>query len=274
MLPFANRYCTLRLSLLPYRTFAVTIFESTSFDVLYVFSFFFSLTNFDAENHPEIPKAPRMPCGKFYRGLLNLVVLLVIGAVILVLNEVVEPYQRGFFCNDESLSYPYHSSTISSLLLYLVGLLVPLVVVVIVEVSLREDKRMSEIPLGRYLLHVPTYLVSMYSAYTGFLLGAGFSQVLTDMSKVSVGRLRPHFFDVCNPDFSELDCGTEQEPVYVTNYTCPGNSDLFPGDQAELLHRIEDSHMSFPSGHASFSSTSMAFLVLYLQARLVPGELS
>ena len=46
--------------------------------------------------------------------------------------------------------------------------------------------------------------------------------------------------------------GEDGQPIYVTNYECPGNSDLF-GDASEMELRIKESHVSFLSGHASFS---------------------
>ncbi|KAG8598941.1 hypothetical protein GDO81_002808 [Engystomops pustulosus] len=37
-----------------------------------------------------------------------------------------KPYQRGFFCNDESIKYPFHDSTVTSTVLYTVGFTVPI----------------------------------------------------------------------------------------------------------------------------------------------------
>lgn len=51
-----------------------------------------------------------------------------------------------------------------------------------------------------------------------FLFGCAVSQSFTDIAKVSVGRMRPHFLDVCKPDFSTIDCSLG----YITNYTCTG----------------------------------------------------
>lgn len=51
-----------------------------------------------------------------------------------------------------------------------------------------------------------------------FLFGCAVSQSFTDIAKVSVGRMRPHFLDVCKPDFSTIDCSVG----YITNYTCTG----------------------------------------------------
>lgn len=39
------------------------------------------------------------------------------------------PYQRGFFCNDESIRYPFKESTVSSSVLYTVGLGLPTITV-------------------------------------------------------------------------------------------------------------------------------------------------
>ena len=49
------------------------------------------------------------------------------------------------------------------------------------------------------------------------------TQCLTDVTKYWVGRLRPHFIAVCNPDFSLIKCGTDTSPIYVTDYVCRGN---------------------------------------------------
>ena len=52
-----------------------------------------------------------------------------------------------------------------------------------------------------------------------FLFGCAVSQSFTDIAKVSVGRMRPHFLDVCKPDFSTINCSMG----YITNYTCTGD---------------------------------------------------
>lgn len=39
------------------------------------------------------------------------------------------PYQRGFFCADESIRYPFKESTVTSFVLYTVGLGLPTLVV-------------------------------------------------------------------------------------------------------------------------------------------------
>lgn len=52
-----------------------------------------------------------------------------------------------------------------------------------------------------------------------FLFGCAISQSVTDIAKVSVGRMRPHFIDVCRPDFSKINCSKG----YITDYVCMGD---------------------------------------------------
>jgi phosphatidate phosphatase len=47
----------------------------------------------------------------------------------LVFHEWVTPYKRGFYCDDESLRYPYQKSTVSRQLLIVVGILIPTILV-------------------------------------------------------------------------------------------------------------------------------------------------
>lgn len=60
-----------------------------------------------------------------------------------------------------------------------------------------------------------------------FLLGAVITVLITDLVKVVIGRLRPHFISACEPNFGEFNC-TDQfgNPVYVTDYKCMGHKDL------------------------------------------------
>lgn len=39
------------------------------------------------------------------------------------------PYERGFFCDDESLMHPFHESTVRNWMLYIIGLVLPIVLV-------------------------------------------------------------------------------------------------------------------------------------------------
>lgn len=51
------------------------------------------------------------------------------------------------------------------------------------------------------------------------MFGCAVSQSFTDIAKVSVGRLRPHFLDVCRPDLASVNCSLG----YITEYRCTGD---------------------------------------------------
>lgn len=163
------------------------------------------------------------------------------------LGKVV-PYQRGFFCSDDSLRYPFHSSTVTSTVLYTVGFTLPIGCMVIGECLLV------------YLEHLKSkssygsYVSCVYKAVGTFLFGAAMSQSLTDIAKYSIGRLRPHFLDVCRPDWNLINCSVGD---YIETFTCQGDAKM-----------VNEGRLSFYSGHASFSMYCMLFLALYLQARL------
>ncbi|CAG9135936.1 unnamed protein product, partial [Plutella xylostella] len=51
------------------------------------------------------------------------------------------PYERGFFCDDESLKHPFKDSTVTNIMLYIVGLGLPIVSMVLTEwIRLRDYK--------------------------------------------------------------------------------------------------------------------------------------
>lgn len=53
-----------------------------------------------------------------------------------------------------------------------------------------------------------------------FLFGGAISQSLTDLAKYMIGRLRPNFLAVCNPDWSKVNCS-----IYVQlENVCQGES--------------------------------------------------
>ena len=48
---------------------------------------------------------------------------------VLLLDLVGNPYQRGFFCDDDSIRHPFHDSTVTNVILYIGGLGLPIVAV-------------------------------------------------------------------------------------------------------------------------------------------------
>ncbi|KAG9353666.1 hypothetical protein JZ751_011788 [Albula glossodonta] len=174
--------------------------------------------------------------------LLDIACLILAGLPLAAFNlGKIKPYQRGFFCNDESIKYPFHPSTVTSTVLYTVGFSLPICSMIFGECLSVHFKRVnSKSSFGN------NYLACVYKAVGTFLFGAAMSQSLTDIAKYSIGRLRPHFLDVCKPVMLDQLCKTGG---YVENFTCAGDKTM-----------VNEGRLSFYSGHSSFSMYCMLFL--------------
>ncbi|PKU41667.1 hypothetical protein llap_8021 [Limosa lapponica baueri] len=157
-----------------------------------------------------------------------------------ILNSRRIPFQRGVFCSDESIRYPYKEDTISYKLL--AGILIPFSIIVII---LGETLSVFYNHLHSNSFVRNNYIATIYKAIGTFIFGAAASQSLTDIAKYSIGRLRPHFLAVCQPDWTRINCSLG----YIENFSCQG-------DKA----KINEGRLSFYSGHSSFSMYCMLFL--------------
>ena len=83
------------------------------------------------------------------------------------------------------------------------------------------------------------------------------------ITKKKVGRLRPHFIDVCKPDFSKVVCTIPAQVGFVYRSIDTGGT-FCTGDASA----VKEARLSFPSGHSSYSSYTMLFLIIYVEARL------
>ncbi|BHF74412.1 hypothetical protein SprV_0501749800 [Sparganum proliferum] len=177
----------------------------------------------------------------------DLIVLVPVAAVAIGVLFI-QPFHRGFFLHDTSLSYPYRSSTVSTLVLSLAAPSIAVVMIIIVEVLRGKTYGLSRRFRG-------AFLVGLYVYKYIYLLALGFAitGVLVNVGKVVIGRLRPHFFAVCQPqDFNAVP------DVYITQYKCGGTD----------KKRLEDVRLSFPSGHSGFAMYTAVFIAIYLYYRV------
>lgn len=192
---------------------------------------------------------------------------------LLIFKVSVTPYMRGFYCEDDSIKYPFKNSTITSTALYTIGFVVNLILICLFEfihylygssfvssqanpssestTSYTESSQVSYPDSTSRKIY--QYFYNVYRVFLPFVFGAVVEHLTTDIGKYSIGRLRPHFLSVCKPDTAQYDCTSG----YITADVCTGDQSL-----------IREARLSFPSGHASFSSYSMIFAILYVQARL------
>ncbi|XP_045160338.2 phospholipid phosphatase 1-like isoform X2 [Mercenaria mercenaria] len=157
------------------------------------------------------------------------------------------PYDRGFFCDDATLSFPYKQDKLSTSLLLVAGVIVSVLVIVITEVLNSIDIKCRRQCLSSDVI------VHCVKNYAIFLAGFILQQFVVEVVKSKMGVLRPNFFDVCKPQFNMSVC-----PGYITNYTCTGDD----------TKEIRDSRLSFPSGHSSLSMYIAVYFCMYIEDRL------
>ncbi|XP_075039677.1 phospholipid phosphatase 1 isoform X2 [Mixophyes fleayi] len=180
--------------------------------------------------------------------LLDIVCVLLAGLPFAILNLKHSSFKRGFFCSDDSIRYPYKEDTISYQLLAAIMIPCTILIIILGEVlSVFYNRLQSN---GFVRNH---YVATIYKAIGTFIFGAAVSQSLTDIAKYTIGRLRPHFLDVCKPNWSKINCSAG----YIVDFVCEGDP-----------VKSSEGRLSFYSGHSSFSMYCMLFLALYLQSRM------
>uniref|UniRef100_A0A1A8NRK4 Phosphatidic acid phosphatase type 2/haloperoxidase domain-containing protein n=1 Tax=Nothobranchius pienaari TaxID=704102 RepID=A0A1A8NRK4_9TELE len=165
--------------------------------------------------------------------------------------KAVTPYKRGFFCGDTTITYPYmERETISDMLLTAGG-----IAITGLTIALAECYRVRFRGVHSRAFVQNRYVSCLYKEIGSFLFGCCVCQSLTNMAKLSVGRLRPYFLSVCNITYASINCTPGS---YISQVTCRQPN-------AKL---VEEARKSFFSGHASFAMYTMLYLAFYLQARV------
>lgn len=169
----------------------------------------------------------------------------------------VEPYKRGFFCNDETLMLPFKEPIVDNFVLYVVGFGAPILIIAVIEFSHRKSAMRTERELIIFGRKIPFWIQMSYKYIGIFLFGAACNQLAAEIGKHTIGRLRPHFIEACNPILPDgTNCSSPTNlHRYIEDFTC-GNIDS------------KSMRLSFPSGHSSFAMYTMLFAALYVHFRI------
>ncbi|MFH4980656.1 hypothetical protein AB6A40_007365 [Gnathostoma spinigerum] len=194
------------------------------------------------------------------RIIADFVILTLISVPLLIFQEFVKPYKRGFYCDDESIRYPYRNSTVTRHMLIVIGLLIPTLIIVLTEAFRTKvwDRKCQSV-LQSYRVrqrYVHRFVVRLYVFLGYFMLGVVFNQLMVDIAKYTIGRQRPHFINVCLPKGYVNNCPPGHK--YITDFECEGKDEYLK----------QESMLSFYSGHSAFSFYAAWYTSLYLQARL------
>ncbi|XP_067654994.1 putative phosphatidate phosphatase [Haliotis asinina] len=180
------------------------------------------------------------------KGVGDVVITLLMMLVLGLFEMYGVPFRQGFFCDDDTIKYPYRPNSISVTLLLIVTIVIPLAVMATWDVIFKVYKL-------RGSLTCRVAWRTVYDAVLVFLFGAALTLFITDIGKYSIGRLRPHFIAVCQPDTNTACTGG-----YVQDDVCLGTD----------VKAIAEARLSFPSGHASISFFGMTYFAVFLYARL------
>lgn len=152
----------------------------------------------------------------------------------------------GFYCQDPTLSFPYHGDTISISLILGGSFLGTLLIIASVEFY-----------RGREISKKWGQILWRWSC--DYIIGFMINLTLVEMAKVIAGEHRPHFFSTCSPD-AALTCKPGE---FVEEFTC---TNTFYSN-----YIVTDSSRSFPSGHTSISVYTSFFcavsIYLFLRFR-------
>uniref|UniRef100_A0A336L3U5 CSON003887 protein n=1 Tax=Culicoides sonorensis TaxID=179676 RepID=A0A336L3U5_CULSO len=155
-------------------------------------------------------------------------------------------FKTGFFCNDNSIRYPYRETKISQSSIAIQTLLGPPIIFVVIELFTILRKRGLENKF-KYFGKSVYYRITRY--FHGFFICMSFTYV----PKLFRGNLRPHFIDACNPN---VDCNaTQNQFKFIQDYECWNEVSI-------------DVYMSFPSVHTSASVFVAVYLIFYLWKRI------
>lgn len=177
-------------------------------------------------------------------------------AVLLGYNVLgIRPFRRGFFCDDQTISYPYHTDSVSDGMAAFLCIVIPGIFMVSVEGAHVYQSKIRKAKGNSSFCR--KYIVYLYRAVGAFLMGSCSTMLISEVIKLVGGRLRPHFLDVCDPDYTKFSCSDGY--VVIPDSYCKGT------DEQKLI----DARKSFPSGHAAIAGFGMIYLVIYLQVRFI-----
>ena len=184
--------------------------------------------------------------------ILEFLPVVLLSTITLIIHFIdIKPSQQGFFCGDHTLKYPYiENQTIPSYICFTIWVVISLFTILSTQIF---SKSFS------------------IKVVKDIILGAMCCVLLTDIAKYTVGKLRPHFLTLCNPDYSSIcfdeddfyinDDGEELVDEFYQKYV--NETNVCSLENPELLR---EARLSFLSGHASFSFYFATFIIHFTNA--------
>lgn len=185
----------------------------------------------------------------------------------LAFKYFIKPVRRAFLCSDLSLYHPPPVKKVfPTWLLFVCSIIVPLIVILFSEgvrwfylLRRKAAKVVYKIQIRKKVYDIPEWVGNLYIIVGVFIFANCANSFLTNVGKVSVGRLRPHFIPSCFHRYSYREFCNNPNEWFVT-YTCDGENSSVVKEKDGTF----DIRQSFPSGHASTAFCGLIFLALYV----------
>jgi len=183
-------------------------------------------------------------------------------------NQLKHTTKRPFSLQDPSISFPYHSDTVTLTTLVCVALVAPGLITLIVSFIF--------IPGPTAHKSTPKALIwrrklwEWNTAWLGLGLSLASAFMITEGLKDLAGKPRPHAITVCRPDVSANSITLNRVGGLGIGFTTSGATPIIVSTsicQETDPHVLRDAFASWPSGHSSFSFAGLLYLSLFLCAK-------
>ncbi|KAJ3866580.1 phosphatidic acid phosphatase type 2/haloperoxidase [Lentinula novae-zelandiae] len=164
------------------------------------------------------------------------IITILLGVLFFLLDRI-HGFWRDFSVDDTSLRHPYAvHERVPTFALVLICFVAPLLIQPVIN-----------------LLSIRSWW-DFHNATLGLILSLAMAGVVTQFTKVTVGRPRPDVIDRCQPPSGTID------PTF-------GLSTAAICTQTDMS-LLKDGFRSFPSGHSSLSFAGLGFLAFYVAGKL------
>lgn len=147
-------------------------------------------------------------CSRVIKVIIDCTTVFVVGIFFLLIYLLVSPFERGFYCNDDSIRYPYKKE--DTIPLWAAGVYGAVSAVFIILFTELFVNRPCCIEQRYFKSKRSRCYTAMATALLIFSMGAMATMLITEIGKRTIGRLRPHFFDICKPKWDQIECYDKQ----------------------------------------------------------------
>ena len=130
--------------------------------------------------------------------------LISVSIIFVLIFAYLHPFERGFYCTDDTIRYPYKpDDTIPLWAAGLYGALSAIFIIIFTELYVNRPCCIDESKFRTKRSRCNTGIINAILIYA---MGAMATLLITEIGKHTIGRPRPHFFDICQPKWEQLEC--------------------------------------------------------------------